>query len=157
MNLSVLKSPQGADPVILESEFSAPVSRLFKAWTSPEDIKQWFGSGDSGPELARVDLQEGGEWEFVFPEKDGQRDSLSGRYLRIEQDKLLEFTWIHTRRSGSGDIEQSTESVVSVEFEERPAGTFSRLIHKGVDAETSRTNIGGGWVMSLHKIKRLVE
>lgn len=157
MNLPFLKSPHGEDPIILEAEFSVPIARLFKAWTTPEDIKQWFGASEGGPKSAAIELHEGGKWEFIFPEQDGQVDSLSGRYLRIEDNKHLEFTWVHTRKKADGNIETSGESVVTVEFEERPTGTFSRLVHKTVTTEGSRSNIGSGWGMSFTKMKHLLE
>jgi len=157
MNLPFLKTPRGEDPIILESEFSVPAERLFKAWTIPDDIKQWFGADAGGPESAMVDLKEGGIWEFTFMEKDGETSSLSGRYLHIEQNKLLEFTWVHILKRSDGSTKQSGESVVRVEFEDRPSGAFSRLVHEGVSAESSRNNIGGGWCSSFSKIKELLE
>ena len=157
MNLPFLKSPQGEDPIVMEAEFAASVSRLFQAWTTPDDIKQWFGAGDGGPETAVVELREGGRWEFVFPEKEGQTDSLSGEYLRIETDKHLEFTWVHTRTLADGKVEKSGESVVTVEFEKRSGGAYSKLVHKAVAAQSSRSNIGGGWSSSFSKIKALIE
>jgi len=157
MNLAFMKSQQGADPVVMESEFAASPQRVFRAWTTPEDIKQWFGAGDGGPETALVDLKEGGEWEFTFAEKDGQTDSLKGQYTKIEVDKRLEFTWVHVRTNADGNVEQSAESLVVVELEVRSSGTFIRLTHSSVVAESSRSNIGGGWSMSLSKMKGMVE
>ncbi len=157
MNLPFLETPLGEDPIVLEAEFSVSAERLFRAWTTPDDIKQWFGANEGGPASAVVDLKEGGRWEFVFAEREGKTNSLSGRYLRIEQNRLLEFTWVHTLSTADGITEQSAESVVLVEFEDRPSGAFSRLVHEGVLAESSRNNIGGGWSNSFMKIKELVE
>ena len=157
MNLPFLKSPQGESPVIVEADFNASAARIFRAWTTPAEIKQWFGSEEGGPEVAEVDLQVGGDWQFVFPEHEGQIDSLGGKYLKIEQSVLLEFSWTHTRRLADGTIETSPESVVTVTFEQRDHGSFSRLVHKSINSESSRSNIGGGWNASFAKIKHLVE
>jgi len=152
-----LKSPQGEDPVIVEAEFSASADRLFKAWTTPDDIKKWFGAGEDKLATALVELEVGGAWQFVFQREGGETDSLSGKYLKIEQDKRLEFTWIHTRTLSDGNSETSAESVVTVTFEPRADGSFSRLVHNAIQAESSRANIGGGWDASFSKIKALVE
>ncbi len=157
MNLPFLTTPQGEDPVILEAVFSTNVERLFQAWTTPEDIKQWFGADEGGPEHVSMQVEVGGTWEFVFSENEGKVDSLSGEYLRIEKDTLLEFTWVHTRTLADGSSEQSPESLVSVAFEERPSGAFSRLVHKSVISDSSRSNIGGGWSSSFTKLKALTE
>jgi uncharacterized protein YndB with AHSA1/START domain len=157
LNLSFLKSPQGETPVIVEANFNACPERVFLAWTTPVQIKQWFGSDEGGPEIADVDLRVGGVWRFVFPESDGKIDSLAGKYVQIEESKLLEFTWTHTRRLSDGSTETSPESIVTVTFEATKNGSFSRLVHKSIQAESSRNNIGGGWCASFNKIKSLVE
>lgn len=157
MDLSFLKSPHGQDPVIIEAEFAASVTRLFQAWTTPEDIKQWFGADEGGPAIANVDLQVGGSWGFVFAEKGGQTDGLAGKYIAIEQDRYLQFSWVHTRRFAEGATEVSPESIVSLTFESREKGSFVRLVHKAIGSESSRMNIGGGWGSSIMKMKVLIE
>lgn len=157
MNHPFLKSSPGDSPVIVEADFAANVTRLFQAWTSPEDIKQWFGADEGGPESAKLELKVGGSWEFVFAEKDGQTDSLAGKYLRIEKDKRLEFTWVHTRSFADGKKEVSPESIVTLSFEQRENGSFARLIHESISTESSRMNIGGGWGTSMEKMKALIE
>ncbi len=42
MTLAFLKSAPGAEPVIVEGLIAAPVSRVYRAWTDPEDIENWF-------------------------------------------------------------------------------------------------------------------
>lgn len=157
MNHPFLKSPVGETPVIVEAEFNAPVTRLFKAWTTPEDIKQWFGADEGGPAKAKLELKIGGDWEFVFAENDGKTDSLAGNYLRIQPNELLEFTWVHTRSFSDGTKEVSPESKVTITFEPRTNGSFSRLVHEFISSESSRVNIGGGWSTSITKMKALIE
>lgn len=157
MNHSFLKSPLGDSPVIMEAEFKASVSRLFQAWINAEDIKKWFGAGEGGPDQASIDFKVDGKWRFVFIREDEQQDILSGRYLVIEQDEKIVFSWVHTRILVDGKEEVSAESTVTLTFESRGQGSFLRLVHESISSDGVRTNIGGGWNASITKIKALIE
>ncbi len=157
MNLPFLQTVQGEDPIVMEAEYSVSVARLFRAWVTPEDIQQWFGAGEGGAQKARIDLRKGGSWEFVFAESEGLIHSLSGKYTMVEENKLLQFTWVHSWVGDDSSLEQSGESLVTIAFSETEAGSKVRLEHKGISAESSRNNVGSGWSMSLGKIKTLLE
>lgn len=157
MNHPFLKSIPKQDPLIMETEFDASPERVFKAWTSVEDILQWFGSGDGGPDRASVDLRVDGKWQFVFVDKDGHSDYLSGQYLNIEPNKLLEFSWVHTRVMADGSEQITPKSKVTITFEPRENRCFLRLVHTSISTDSARENIIGGWGASLTKMKGLVE
>jgi len=157
MNHPFLKSPLGESPVIMEAEFNASVSRLFEAWTNTNDIQRWFGADEGGPEHAVIDLKVGGRWQFAFAEKEGKQNILSGRYLEIETDKKLVFSWIHTLVLPSGDTEVSPESRVSISFESQDNGSSLKLVHASISSDSARSNIGGGWSQSLIRLTGVVE
>lgn len=152
-----LKSPLGESPVIIEAPFNASVARLFRAWTNPKQIKQWFGSDEGGPAEASVDLKVNGEWRFAFAENEGKQDILSGRYLEIETDKRLVFSWTHTLVLADGSTEQSPESRVTIDFETRGEASHLKLVHELISSDGARKNIGGGWNNSVTKLKALVD
>ncbi|UUX49523.1 SRPBCC domain-containing protein [Nisaea acidiphila] len=156
MTLTFLKSPRGADPVVVEGRFKVPPERLFRAWTTPEDLLNWFG-GDNMLETAKVDLRTGGSWHFTFEEKDGTRDVLHGEYLEVEAPSRLVFSWRHHKLTEAGRGEDTPASEVTLTFEADGEETFMRLVHRHVESEGSRSNIGGGWEASFSKIRALVE
>lgn len=152
-----LKSPLGEDPLIMETEFSASAERVFQAWTTASDIKQWFGADEGGPDQASLDLRVDGKWQFVFLREDGQTDNLSGRYLSIEPNKRLVFSWMHTRILIDGSEEKSPESMVTLTLESRKQGSFLRLVHESISSESAKINVSSGWGVSLMKMKALIE
>lgn len=157
MKLPYLQSPHGNDPVIVEGEFRTSAQRLFRAWTTPEEIKLWFGPGQTGPAIAEVDLRKGGMWEFMFIEPDGQTDTLSGEYVKIAPGEQLIFTWKHERRLPDGETEITQPSLVTLDFEEVEGGTRLRLTHERIVKEAGRLGVGIGWGASFEKLKRMVE
>jgi len=156
MNLEFLKSPHGEEPIIVEAEFSVSPARLFQAWTTPSDIKAWFGGEENRLSDAKIELRTGGHWEFSFAEADGEQDVLSGKYLQIEPDRLLKFSWRHTRKLAGQREESTAESIVEVTFEASAQGTYSRLVHQSVNSEGARLNIGEGWCSSFTNIRELL-
>ena len=72
MTFAYLKSPHGADPIIVEGTFPASPERGVQGLYYAEDLVQWFGN--HALEKAEVDLRVGGSWIFTFAEQDGERD-----------------------------------------------------------------------------------
>lgn len=78
----------------IEKEFSAPVDELVKAWTEPDQLKQWWKP--AGAELKNVDndVKEGGKIRYEF-ESDGGETSLiiTGEYKEVKENEKLTYTW----------------------------------------------------------------
>ena len=54
----------------------APPERVFTAWTTPEQVKQWFGPGTCQVLEAQVDPRVGGTYRIRFSVTSGVRASL---------------------------------------------------------------------------------
>ncbi len=146
MSLTFLKTPEGSDPVIVEGVFRATAERMFNAWTTPEDIKQWFGPGPGHLETVDVDLTEGGAWRFAYGQnEDGKAHQLSGHYEDISAPQRLVYSWVHTIIFADGRTESTDASKVTVTFEQRDDGTLVRLVHEAIKTEDGRKGVGGGW------------
>jgi uncharacterized protein YndB with AHSA1/START domain len=65
-----------------------------------------------------------------------------GRYLKVEPDRLLEFTWVSQGTLGK-------ESIVRVDFEPAPDGTRVTLTHSGLPDEKLRNDHEAGWTEIL--------
>jgi uncharacterized protein YndB with AHSA1/START domain len=46
--------------LVVTCVFDAPVERVWKAWTDPEDVMQWWGPTGFTSPLAKLDFREGG-------------------------------------------------------------------------------------------------
>ena len=67
----------------------APVSDVWKAWTTEEGIKSFFAPA------CRIELGVDGSYEMIFlPDGEpGQRGGEGVRFLAIQPEKMLSFTW----------------------------------------------------------------
>lgn len=52
--------------IIIERVFDAPVETVWKAWTTPEIVKRWWGpEGFTAPSI-KIDLREGGKYIYAM-------------------------------------------------------------------------------------------
>lgn len=81
--------------IIVESNVVAPVSEVWRAYTTPEDIKQWnAASPDWHTTAATVDLREGGAFSSRMEAKDGSMGfDFAGTYTQVIPNKLIEYAF----------------------------------------------------------------
>lgn len=81
--------------ISIETLVKAPVDKVWRAYTTPSDIKQWnAASADWHTTQSSVDLRVGGAFTSRMEAKDGSFGfDFAGTYTRIEPNELLEFTF----------------------------------------------------------------
>ncbi len=52
--------------ILITTEFDAPRHLVYRAWTAPELIRQWWGGIGAPSPRPRVDLRPGGRWRYVM-------------------------------------------------------------------------------------------
>ena len=157
MNLAFVKSPEGENPIVVEGVFKATAERMFAAWTTPNDLKQWFGPGPGQLDFVDVDLREGGAWRFAYSMRDGQSNELSGAYELIDAPRKLVFSWVHTRNYADGRAEHTDASKVTITFDEGDEGTRVRLVHEAIKTREGRLGVRGGWNGSYVRLDEFVK
>ncbi len=150
--MEFLRSAPGDEPVVVETTFGAPVARVYRAWTEPEEIKQWFGLKAGSVHSAEIDLRVGGHWCFVMQQEADRRASLQGEYLRIEPDTCLEFTWRHVVEHKDGRREATPDSKVIVSFRMDGESNHVHLRHEGIRRVDARSGVGQGWNASFAQL-----
>ncbi|WP_239807337.1 SRPBCC family protein [Croceicoccus hydrothermalis] len=130
--------------ITVETTVNAPVERVWQAYTSPEDIKQWNAASDDWhTPTATVDLREGGIFSSRMEAKDGSMGfDFAGTYTKIETHKLIEYEF--GGRHAKVEFAPGSEGArVSVTFE--------------AEGENSIEMQRDGWQSILHNFKRHVE
>ena len=117
--------------------FQAPPERLFRAWTTPEELKRWHAPGALTVELAEVDLRVGGRYRIHMREPGGAVHKVSGTYRVVEPPRRVVYTW-----QWEGD---PVETQVMLEFIPKGAGTELVLTHGGFPTDDMRAHHEQGW------------
>jgi len=130
--------------ITVETTVAAPIEEVWRAWTSPDDIKQWNAASDDWhTTAATVDLRVGGAFSSRMEAKDGSVGfDFAGTYTKVVPYERIEFTF--------GD------RVAVVEFTQGNGGV---VVRETFDAEETHTSEQQrqGWQAILDRFARHVE
>jgi uncharacterized protein YndB with AHSA1/START domain len=146
--------------LVVSREFAAPREVVWKAWTEPEQMKQWLRLGEGLTiESVKVDLRVGGKFRLQTRMADGEYFTAAGRYLEVKPPERLVYTWDWEKDGGGtefGELE-GKETQVSVEFRATGNGTQLVLTHERFDSTESRDRHEGGWKDWMSRLAKFVE
>ena len=128
----------------VQTTVAAPIEQVWRAYTTPADIKQWNAASDDWhTTAASVDLREGGAFSSRMEAKDGNMGfDFAGTYTKIVEHKLIEYSF--------GD------RMAQVDFTPDPKGVVIRVTF---DSEPTHSieQQQGGWQAILNNFARHVE
>jgi uncharacterized protein YndB with AHSA1/START domain len=77
----------------IERTFNASRSRVWRAFTDREQVKQWWGRGNP-LEILRMEVEPGGHWRFIEHGPEGDH-GFEGRYGEVvpEERLVMTFEW----------------------------------------------------------------
>lgn len=130
--------------ITVETQVSAPVDTVWKAYTTPENIVQWNAASDDWhTPSASVDLREGGHFCSRMEAKDGSMGfDFEGTYTHIVENSLIEYAF--------GDRE------AQVEFIESENTVTVRVTFDAEDSHSIEQQ-RDGWQSILDNFKHHVE
>jgi uncharacterized protein YndB with AHSA1/START domain len=56
--------------ILITRQFDAPAALVYRAYTTPELVKRWWGFESSVWKVCEIDLRVGGSWRYVIQERD---------------------------------------------------------------------------------------
>jgi len=125
------------------TQFAAPITEVWRAYTTPEDIKAWnTASPDWHTTASSVDLRVGGKFSSRMEAKDGSFGfDFAGEYTSIEPNERIEYAF--GDRTGL------------VEFSEGPAGVTVTVTFDSEDSHSEQQQ-REGWQAILDNFARHV-
>lgn len=130
--------------ITVETTVRAPIAGVWRAYTTPADIKQWNAASDDWhTTAATVDLRVGGAFSSRMEAKDGSMGfDFAGTYTNVVENKLIEYSF--------------GGRTARVEFSESGDGVSVRVTF---DAEETHSveQQRGGWQAILDNFARHVE
>ena len=75
--------------IIMERMFDAPRETVWKEWTEPERIAQWWGPGGCTTRIDEFDFRPGGTWRYVMLAPDGTEHPQKGVFRRISAPETI--------------------------------------------------------------------
>jgi uncharacterized protein YndB with AHSA1/START domain len=135
--------------IVITRIINAPCGMVYKAWTDPRQMVQWWSPQDIECKSVEADLKIGGAYRIHMVS--GNDDHIAtGKYRQIVPNKRLQFTW-------QWEHYAMPDSVVTVEFEDLGKTTRLTLIHEGLPDEEDTPDHKHGWTSAIEKFAGLME
>jgi uncharacterized protein YndB with AHSA1/START domain len=150
-------APTADRELLLTRLIDAPREKLFKAWTDPNLLKQWFAPLPWTTPRAELDVRPGGANLVVMRGPDGNEFPNRGVYLEIVPNERLVFTDAYTEAWAPS---QKPFMTVILTFEDEDGKTryTARVRHWTVaDREThEKMGFHQGWGQCADQLAALV-
>lgn len=147
----------------LERRLAAPIARVWRAWTHPDELTAWLHPEDlrsPRPDIF-ADVREGGRYRYVMADPtDGARYPAGGTYLEVDEPHRLVFTWsVGGRGEGTEVLDDATAPVATVTLTaDGPEHTLCRFHLRGVPgAAPGDDGVHDGWTSALDILDRHVD
>jgi len=113
--MSGVKNNTAERELIFSRLLDAPITLVWKIWTTPDHIKLWWGPAGFTNTIKKMDIKAGGEWNLIMHGPDGRDYEIQCAFKEIIKHKKIVY-------------EQLTEFryVATIEFESRGEQTFLR-------------------------------
>jgi uncharacterized protein YndB with AHSA1/START domain len=147
--------------LVLTRHIEAPREKVFKAWTTPELLTQWFAPKPWSTPHAELDVRPGGANSIVMRGPDGADFPNRGVYLEVVPNERLVFTDAYTEAWKPSDKPFMTV-VLTFEEEAGPNGPATRytarVMHWTVADREAHEKMGfhKGWGQCTDQLAELV-
>lgn len=137
--------------LVIRRIFDAPPSLLFKMWTTPEHLVQWFGPRGFTASSADMDVRPGGVYRAAIRSSEGKDYWFGGVYREVVEPALLAFTfaWETGNRSG-------VETLITVTFTARNRKTVMTLRQAPFRSRELRDTSYSAWSEEFDKLDAYV-
>ena len=157
MTATTKAAPHGEATVTLIRVFDAPRALVWKAWTDPKMMAQWFGPRGFTNPICELDVRIGGSLRIVMRGPDGSDYPMKGVFREVSVPERLVFTNIAIDKEGNHLLEGET----TVTFTEKDGKTTLVLETHAVGllpiAPQMLAGMEAGWTQSIDKLQELVE
>jgi uncharacterized protein YndB with AHSA1/START domain len=143
--------------LVLTRIIDAPREKVFRAWTEPELLKQWFAPQPYTTPVVELDLRPGGASLIVMRSPQGQEFPNRGVYLDVVENERLVFTDAYTR---AWEPSEKPFMTVTITLEDEAGKTryIARVLHWTVADREAHEKMGfhQGWGQCADQLTALV-
>src|SRR5271170_5375742 len=75
--------------IVMERVFNAPRSSVWKAWSEPERLAQWWGPDGFSNSFETFEFRKGGNWRFVMHGPDNRHFPNHNIFVEIREPERL--------------------------------------------------------------------
>lgn len=144
--------------LVLEKILPLPKEKVWKAWTTPEILMQWFCPKPWTTTEAKINLYPGGHFFTNMQSPEGESYPNVGCFLEVVENQRL--VWTDALLEGYRPAEQSFMTAILI-FEDHPQGTKYKVIarHKNGEDRTKHEAMGflQGWSVCADQLVEVMK
>lgn len=157
-------APAKAGELVIERVFDAPRELVWKAWTDPEAMMQWWGPRGYTTPHCEIDARTGGTFFLCMRSPEGNDIWVKGEYREVVEPERIVCTDCFADEHGNivpashygmeGDF--PLEMLITVMLEDMGGKTKMTLRHEGLPAGEQRDGANVGWNESFDRLDELL-
>lgn len=139
--------------LLITRVFDAPREIVFRAWTDPKQLAQWYAPEGFTVAFLEMDLRPGGAWKKCMRSPAGEEYWRHGVYLEISPPRRIAFTYL----SDDPNSDPEHETIVTVTFAEQgKKKTLLTLRQANFDSVAARDAHNFGWTSAMQRFGEFV-
>lgn len=146
MSVKIDATPNSDRELVIVRIIDAPHDKVFRAWTDPDIMKQWFTPRPWTTSHVETDVRPGGASLVVMKDPEGNEYPNRGVYLEVVENERLVFTDAFV---DAWEPSAKPFMVASLTFEDEGGKTryTARVLHWTVDDRNRHAEMGfeEGW------------
>lgn len=138
--------------ILITRVFDAPAGLVYKALTTPELVKRWWGFETSEWLVCEVDLRVGGQWRYVIRDQ-GMEVGFHGEYKEIDAPHRFVSTEVYEGFPDAGSL--NTVTLDEVDGVTTMTTLVQHELKEHRDAQLA-SGMEGGMQVSYNRLEDLV-
>jgi uncharacterized protein YndB with AHSA1/START domain len=136
----------------VQRRFGKPREKVFRAWTDPEVLKQWWCPKGWAPAEIEIDLRAGGSYRIgMRREGGGAPVYVRGCFVEVQAPERLSYTW-----QWENAFPDMPRTHVTVEFHTDGAGTVVSLTHERLPELGVCLRHRSGWIEAWARLAQIL-
>jgi uncharacterized protein YndB with AHSA1/START domain len=133
----------------LQRRFRASPERVFRAWTQPVALREWWCPAGWVAGEIEIDLRVGGAYRIAMARvgSTGVGVSVGGRFLDVRPPERLVYTW-----RWEGAFAGMPETLVTLELRGSESETLLTLRHDNFADAALRQQHRSGWIAACDRL-----
>jgi uncharacterized protein YndB with AHSA1/START domain len=145
--------PVATQDVVLTRVLNAPSDLVFRAWTDPKHMAQWWGPHGFTNPVCEIDVRPGGAMRIHMTAPDGTVYPMVGTFQEVVAGKRLVFMAVAQDHDGNPLL----ESLTTVTFEDLGGKTKltvdARAVGLAPIAPQMLAGMEAGWTQTLERLE----
>src|SRR4029450_14651 len=146
----------GEGTVTLLRVFDAPRELVWKAWTDPKMMAQWFGPRGFTNPVCELDVRVGGSLRIVMRGPDGRDYPMKGEFREVIAPERLVFSNVTTDNDGNHLLEGETAVTLAEKNGKTTLTVKAYAVGLVPIAPQMLAGMEAGWTQSIDKLEALV-